>query len=129
MISIDKLSRKPIYEQIIDCIEREIITGELSGGMHIPSVRELSSQLAINPNTIQKAYTELDRRGVICTVPARGAFVADNALNMICNSRLSELDGIKREISELKLAGVDRKVLLDMINEIYGGGDVNDKNS
>ena len=65
MFHIDPLSRKPVYEQIIDQMERFVLTGLMKPGTQLPSVRSLSMELSINPNTIQKAYSELDARGVI----------------------------------------------------------------
>ena len=65
MIFIDYKSRKPIYEQLVDNIKSLIVSGVLQRDDQLPSVRQLAQELAINPNTIQKAYTELERQGVI----------------------------------------------------------------
>ncbi len=62
MFVIDVMSRVPVYEQIINQVEEQILTGLLNSGDKMPSVRSLSVSLSINPNTIQKAYTELDRK-------------------------------------------------------------------
>ena len=61
MFQIDVMSRKPVYEQLINQMERFILTGVMHQDDQIPSVRSLSVELAVNPNTIQKAYSELDR--------------------------------------------------------------------
>ena len=79
MFRIDALSRQPVYEQIIDQLERLVLAGVIKPGEQIPSVRSLSVQLSINPNTIQKAYAELDRRGILCSVPGRGCYISENA--------------------------------------------------
>ena len=75
MFRIDNFSRTPIYEQLIEQFERFILTGALTPGAQIPSVRSLSVQLSINPNTVQKAYSELDSRALIYSLPGKGSFV------------------------------------------------------
>ena len=75
MFVIDVMSRVPVYEQIINQVEEQIMTGILKEGDKMPSVRSLSVKLSTNPNTIQKAYSELDRRQMIVTVPGKGSFI------------------------------------------------------
>ena len=79
MLFIDKLSGKPVYEQIVDGIERGILLGIYPPGGQVPSLRELSQSLGINPNTIQKSYAELTRHGVICPSPGSGCYVSHYA--------------------------------------------------
>lgn len=74
MFQIDIMSRIPVYEQLIRQTEKFILLGVLKEGDKLPSVRQLSAELSINPNTIQKAFTELDRRGIIFSVNGRGEF-------------------------------------------------------
>ena len=71
MFSIDIMSRQPIYEQIIEQLERYILSDLLKPGDQLPSVREMSVRLSINPNTIQRLIPELDHRGILCSVPER----------------------------------------------------------
>ena len=66
---IDSMSRQPVYEQIVDQVEQMILSGLMRPGEQLPSVRSLSLELSINPNPIQKAYSELDGRGIIYTLP------------------------------------------------------------
>ena len=75
MILIDYKDRRPIYEQIVDKVEELIIKGVMLPDSQMPSVRALSVELAINPNTIQKAYAELERRGFLYSVKGKGSFV------------------------------------------------------
>ena len=75
MIHLDYRAARPIYTQIIDGFKEQISTGVLQTGEKLPSVRELASQLAINPNTIQRAYRSLEVEGWIATVPGKGCFV------------------------------------------------------
>lgn len=75
MIHLDHRDSRPIYEQIADAFRRQIRSSVLSPGDKLPSVRELSGQLTINPNTIQRAYRELEAGGYIASVPGKGCFV------------------------------------------------------
>lgn len=77
MLILDYKDRRPIYEQIVDKFQDMIFRGILEKDSQLPSVRSLASELSINPNTIQKAYTELERQGLICSVKGKGSFVAD----------------------------------------------------
>ena len=119
MLVIDKFSRKPIYEQIVEGIEREILTGILAECEQLPSIRELSVRLAINPNTIQKAFIELDRTGVIVTSQGRGCFVAADARLRIREKFIPKLGEITQLAAELAHAGIDRRAALDAVNTAF----------
>ena len=75
MIHLDYRDARPIYSQITDGFRQQILAGVLQEGDKLPSVRELASSLTINPNTIQRAYRELEAEGWIATVPGKGCFV------------------------------------------------------
>ena len=127
MVTIDKFSRTPVYEQIADGFCREVLCGLMKEGDQMPSVRELSLLLSTNPNTVQKAYLELDRRGVISTAPGVGTFIRQGALQTLRESmkeRLSELAALARE---LKLAGIAEQEVQDLIHTIYTESDSNEK--
>ena len=79
MFQLDLKSRKSIYEQVIDNLKELIMTGRLAQGEKLPSVRELSKTITVNPNTVQKAYRELERQGYVYTTSGVGTFVADKA--------------------------------------------------
>lgn len=79
MIWIDYTDATPIYEQIVTKYKNLIVRGVLAPNEKMPSVRSLAMELSINPNTIQKAYAELERQGFVYTVKGRGNFVADNS--------------------------------------------------
>jgi GntR family transcriptional regulator len=119
MLVIDKISRKPIYEQIVEGVEREILKGLLREHDKLPSVRELSVLLDTNPNTIQKAFGELDRAGLIVSNPGRGCFVAPGACERIktrLRARLQEIEDIARELKE---AGIAHGELIDAIDRVF----------
>ena len=80
MIILDYRDRRPIYEQVIFRFQELMLTGALEKDSQLPSVRSLAMELSINPNTIQRAYVELERQGYIYTVKGKGSFVADNTV-------------------------------------------------
>ena len=77
MISLNYRDQRPIYEQVKDGLRHLVVTGALQAGDKLPSVRALASSLAINPNTIQRAYTQLEAEGYVYTVSGRGTFVSE----------------------------------------------------
>lgn len=118
-MQIDKHSRTPIYEQVIAQVERGILTGEFGANEQIPSVRSLSMELSVNPNTLQKAYAELERRGLCYSVPGNGRFVSEGAVEKL---RLMKRELLERVITlarELRISGVDESEVLSVIREAY----------
>ena len=79
MLQLDLKSRKSIYEQVMDQLKEQIMTGQMATGEKLPSVRELSKSITVNPNTVQKAYRELERQGYVYTTSGVGTFVADSS--------------------------------------------------
>ena len=79
MIILDYRDRRPIYEQIVERFQELMMSGGLEQDAQLPSVRSLAMDLSINPNTIQRAYAELERKGYIYSVKGKGSFVADNS--------------------------------------------------
>ena len=119
MLAIDKFSRKPIYEQIIEGIEREILTGILAEREQLPSIRELSVMLSINPNTIAKAFLELDRAGIIISSQGRGCFVAADAIARIQERLVPKISEIQSLAAELASAGIDEETVHAAIRAAY----------
>nr|WP_296005817.1 GntR family transcriptional regulator [uncultured Blautia sp.] len=119
MIVIDYQNRKPIYEQVVERFQKLIITGALEPDTQMPSVRALATELAINPNTIQKAYTILEQKGYIYPVKGRGNFVSGNEdlkeqQKMVFFQKLGNL------IQEGKEIGVSKDLCLQKTEEFYG---------
>lgn len=129
MFQIDVMSRQPVYEQLIDQIEHFVLSGILSAGNQIPSVRSLSVELSVNPNTIQKAYSELDRRGIIYSVPGKGCFISDDAHKLLAKAKQSRLSELEDLMYELVLAGITREQLINCIEKVFNkkGANQNDK--
>jgi GntR family transcriptional regulator len=119
MLVIDKFSRKPIYEQIVEGIERDIVMGILREREQLPSIRELSAILGVNPNTIQKAFGELDRSGIIISGQGRGCFVADRAAEKIKEKLSVKIVEIENIAAELARAGIEKEKLMEAIGRAY----------
>ncbi|MBQ2691435.1 MAG: GntR family transcriptional regulator [Clostridia bacterium] len=119
MIGLNYRDSRPIYEQIKDNYRKLILSGAMAPGEKLPSVRELASQLAINPNTIQRAYRELEGEGFIYTIPGKGCFVGSEQEvdRGRMNQLLTEFDTI---IEQLTLMGVSCDELIRRISEKGG---------
>ena len=114
MIHINFRDARPIYEQVRDGFRQHILTGVLPAGYKMPSVRELAGSLAINPNTIQRAYRELEAEGCICSVPGKGSFVCD--MSQALGTRRQELKTeFTKLIAELKAVGIEEEELLSIV--------------
>ena len=114
MISLNYRDSRPIYEQIRDGLRKLIVTGALSADEKLPSVRALAAQLAINPNTIQRAYNELEGEGYIYSVPGKGSFAAAFAA---AARRAELLTQVRELLSELRYLGVSQQELLNLVKE------------
>ncbi len=102
LITIDYRDRKLIYEQLVDNVKELILRGELKVDDHLPSVRALAKELGINPNTIQKAYAELERQGVIATLPGRGSIILSTSAAVADAGR----EALKEEMMPMALKAV-----------------------
>lgn len=122
MIQLNYRDAKPIYEQIKDGLRKLIISNSLSANEKLPSVRELASSLAINPNTIQKAYHDLESEGYVYSVAGKGTFVAEHQGKYTArqNELLEDFDDI---VEELCFLSVKKKELIERIDTLADGGE------
>ena len=120
MFQIDRFGRTPIYEQIIDQTQRLIASGILKEGDQLPSVRALSQELSVNPNTLQKAYSELERRGLCISAPGNGRFVTADAVRLVGEGLKERLEELQRIAEELCAAGMPVEQVLGSVNAAYG---------
>ena len=120
MFQIDRVGRTPIYEQIIDQTQRLIASGILKEGDQLPSVRVLSQELSVNPNTLQKAYSELERRGLCVSAPGNGRFVTADAFRIVGEGLKERLEEIRHIAEELCAAGLPFEQVLNAVNAAYG---------
>lgn len=120
MLNINPRSSTPIYEQIQLGIKELIIRGALKNGDKMPSVRQLSSILTINPNTISKAYGELEKEGIIEKVRGKGTFVTDNYRESINEKKVEYVfKELKKIILEAKCGGISEELFVKIVTEIF----------
>ena len=118
-MQIDRHSRTPLYEQVIAQVERGILTGEYRPNEQIPSVRTLSMELSVNPNTLQKAYIELERRGLCYTVPGSGRFVAADAETKLRRMKRELIERVEALARELRVSGVSEGEVINAVRAAY----------
>jgi GntR family transcriptional regulator len=116
-IRIDNASDRPVYQQIIDQVKRDIALGRIIKNEKLPTVRQLAGQIAINPNTIAKAYRQLEQQGIIVTKAGAGAFVANLDSNL---SRSVRKKVISEELERIAVDAyhmqIDSQTLLEWFN-------------
>ena len=120
LIQLNYRDAKPIYEQIKDGLRKLVISNSFVANEKLPSVREMASRLAINPNTIQKAYKELETEGYIYTIAGKGSFVAERkeVLGTRNEELLEEFDHV---VEELLFLSVNKEELKQRIDVLAGG--------
>lgn len=121
MIIIDYKDRRPIYEQVEDRFQNLILKGGLKPQEQLPSVRNLAIELSINPNTIQRAYTELERKGFIYTVKGRGSFISDTE-HLVDVKKIELLEELHSFVKEAKELGIIKEELIYKIEQVYKEG-------
>ncbi len=107
----------PIYTQIMNLIKRRMVTGELKGGDKLPSVRELSSELKVNPNTIQRSYQELERENLVFTQRGMGTFVVEDKEIIKDLKKNMATNVVKLFIVDMKSLGFTPDEIIELINE------------
>lgn len=115
LISLDYQSRTPIYEQIVLEIERYVALGILKTEDQLPSIRELATDLGINPNTVKKAYSILESKGVIVTLSTKGTFISIHTEKVTQEKIESKISEIKNIIGELEKLGLTKEEILKKI--------------
>lgn len=118
MIILDYKDRRPIYEQVAEKLEELMLLGILGENEPLPSVRSLAMELSINPNTIQRAYGELERQGYIYTVKVKGSFVAENSV-MKEKRKKDLLIQVSEVIDEAIRLGISGEEIKNMVEIQY----------
>ena len=116
MLRLNYRDSRPIYEQIKDGLRKLIVTGAMAPDEKLPSVRALATQLSINPNTIQRAYNELEGEGYIYSVPGKGSF-ASGSMDADAARRKELLTRVRELVTELRYLGVTDEELLAILKE------------
>jgi GntR family transcriptional regulator len=118
LIHVNASSGLPLYVQIETQVKNAVAAGALKKGEALPSVRKLAVELRINPNTVARAYQELEREGVIATVPGGGTYVAGHTPRFLKSEKLRRLQPYARQIAvEGTQLGLDEKEIMEMVEE------------
>ena len=116
MISLDYRDGRPLYQQVKDSLRRVMLTGLLPPDEKLPSVRSLATQLAINPNTIQRAYRELESEGYILSVAGKGSFVAQ--VDRLAEQQKKEaLNAFRAAAQRLRALGLSAEALASLLTQ------------
>jgi len=119
MIYVDYKDRRPVYEQIVERFQELVLKGVLEPDSQVPSVRNLAMELSINPNTVQRAYIEMERRGIIYSVKGRGSFIAEDK-GLREQKKEEVIKQLRKLIMEAYELGVSKGTLEEEINSIRG---------
>ncbi len=118
-IIVDVKSRKPIYEQLVESVKTSVVKGFMKPDEPLPSVRQLAGELAINPNTIQKAYAELERQGIVYSVPGKGSFVSSDIKEVKDAHKNEILSQIEELAEHAREGGISKEEIIDTINKLW----------
>ncbi len=124
MITIDYKDRRPIYQQLVEKIEELAVNGLLVADQQLPSVRSLAVELAINPNTIQRAYSELEKKGIVYSVPGRGSFLAPGQDTLQAISRERNRQELANLVEKAKNFGITREQFLEDAAKAFDEGGI-----
>ena len=117
LINLDYQSRTPIYQQIVDNIEKYVALGILKEKQQIPSIREMASSIGVNPNTVKKSYDILENKGIIRTISTKGTFISENTKKTTQDKIDKEINHIKEEINELTKLGISFEEIIERISK------------
>ncbi|MBQ6391936.1 MAG: GntR family transcriptional regulator, partial [Eubacterium sp.] len=113
--------KRPIYEQIVDKLTNLILRGVYEADEKLPSVRSMAVDLSINPNTIQRAYGELERQGYIYSIKGRGNFVRSME-DLVLRKKEKALEGLQSILTECKGIGIPEEEVRNLVRKVYQGG-------
>ncbi|MEW6541062.1 MAG: GntR family transcriptional regulator [Bacillota bacterium] len=119
MFNIDQRSSTPIYQQLVQEVKEAVLRGVLQPGDRLPSVRELAGRLAINPNTIQKSYQELERQKVVETLRGKGTFVCLDYRVREDEEKMGEFrENLRKILVEAHYLGLDRERIVALVRQL-----------
>lgn len=123
MFLLNPRSKQPLYEQLVEQLRRQIVLGGMKAGAAMPSVRQLATELGINPNTIQKAYRRMEEEGMILSIPGKGSFVSDDLADMLTKQREDQRSKARQMLQACRETGLTKEEITQMVEEIYKEGD------
>ena len=121
LITIDYRDRKLIYEQLVDNVKLLVLRGDLMKNDFLPSVRSLAKDLGINPNTIQKAYAELERQGIIASIAGRGSVVIQDLSEIATAGKEALRDELTPLIAKARTLGMSREEFIACTTALWEG--------
>lgn len=119
MFLLNPQSKLPLYEQLVEQLRKQIVLGNAAPGSPLPSVRQLSVELGVNPNTIQKAYREMEQEGLIVSLPSRGSFVTSDVARMQERQRAAELANLEKALRLCREIGISYTSVQALTNKVY----------
>ena len=123
LFTIDETDHRPIYQQICDEVRRALIVGTLAPEDALPSVRQLAGELRVNPNTVQQAYRELEREGIVYVRRGQGTFVAEQQASNTARERKALAKSLaQRALRDAHRNGLDAEDLIEAIRAANGAG-------
>ncbi|WP_228547449.1 GntR family transcriptional regulator [Filobacillus milosensis] len=127
-IMLNPTSNKPIYEQIIEQVRIRVLQKVVVAGDKVPSVRELSAQLMVNPNTVSKAYKELEREGIFVTYRGKGTFISEDVHDLVRQKEVEQLKTKTQQLVQLaKQTGVTHDELNQWVDEFFSRSEGEDQ--
>ena len=123
MFVIDPRSRAPIYEQLLEQLRWQVSMGFLAPDEPLPSVRSLGAELGINPNTIQKAYRQMEQEGLIYSRPGRGSFVTPAVGEQRTKQQEEQINQLQKEMKKAREMGIPRERMEFLVREAYENGE------
>jgi len=118
LLLIDPQSTKPIYEQIVEGIKADILNGILRAGEALPSIRQAAVSLRVNPNTVSRAYQELERQGVVTSAQGRGVFVSEDTPGYSHQEMNTWRAQLSRLITEMRFRGVPEEEITNILDDL-----------
>lgn len=122
MFLLNPQSKLPLYEQLVEQLRKQIVLGNAAPGSPLPSVRQLSVELGVNPNTIQKAYREMEQEGLIVSLLGRGSFVTSDIARMQERQRAAELANLEKALRLCREIGISYTSVQALTNKVYKEG-------
>lgn len=123
MFLINPKSKQPLYEQLVEQLRRQLALGGIESGAAMPSVRQLAMELGVNPNTIQKAYRQMEAEGMILSIPGKGSFVNENLTELMKHQREQQKSEVRRAIRACRELGLSQAEIAQIVEEEYKEGD------
>lgn len=123
LITIDETDPRPIYQQIVDEVRRRLVVGTLGAGDSLPSVRQLAAELRVNPNTVQQAYRELEREGLVYVRRGQGTYMTEMRDGGSARERSTLATSVaQRALREAHRHGLGVEELVEAIRRAASGG-------